>query len=183
MPRKVVTLIEMMVVVAVVSIVGIFSASFVASRRLQQEISLVRADLGWVRERAVCSDSDYCVRFFDANTYQIFRGDCATGSFIKEVRLRSSIINPTPSFDVIFYTFDSSYPAPGGVAYSKNSSNKELVITLQQQTRTGNLRDTNSDVLAHREVTLIIEGVEDLDGDGRDGDFLAKVRDWSWREI
>ncbi len=141
--KKMITLVEMIVVVTVVSIisaVGIFSTTLITSRRLQQEVSLIRADLGWMREMAVSKDSDFCVRFLDAHTYQIFEGDCSTGNFMKEVRLRSSIISPSPPFDITFYTFDSARPTPGGVAYSASSSGGELVITLQQQTRTRNLR-------------------------------------------
>jgi len=142
--KKMITLVEMIVVVTIVSIisaVGVFSTTLIASRRLQQEVSLIRADLGWVREMAVSKNSDFCVRFLDAHTYQIFEGDCSsTGNFMKEVRLRSSIVNPSPPFDITFYTFDSARPTPGGVAYSASSSGGELVITLQQQTRTRNLR-------------------------------------------
>ena len=142
MVKKAVTLVEMVVVVAIIAIisaVGIVSFSFVTSRRLQRDISLVRADLGWVREMAISKNSNFCVRFLDAHTYQIFEEDCDTGNLVKEVQLESSIVNPSPSFDVTFYTFDDTHPIPDGVIYSESSVNGELVITLQQQSITGNL--------------------------------------------
>jgi len=140
--KRVITLVEMVVVVAIITIIcalGVVSFSSVTSRRLQRDISLLRADLGWTREMAIAKNKNFCVLFPDAHTYRIFEENCGTGNLVKEVQLESSIVNPSPSFDVTFYTFDDTHPIPDGVIHSESSVNGELVITLQQKSITGNL--------------------------------------------
>lgn len=63
-----------------------------------------------------------------------------------------------------------------GFSVNINGNQREI-------TGVGEVLDASSNILAHREITLIVEGVVDSDHDGVDDDFSATIKPWSWREI
>jgi len=63
-----------------------------------------------------------------------------------------------------------------GFSVNINGNQREI-------TGLGEVLDANSNILAHREITLIVEGVVDSDGDKKDDDFSAEVADGTWHEI
>lgn len=144
------TLIEMTVSVAIIAIIAvtaIISFSSLTERKLEADARKVLSEMSFARELAVSTHNDSCV-LFNASDYEIFAGSCGTGFLIQRTTLETVITSPAVPFRLTFCAFNSAYCKSvlspnyilGGMAYSPQSINNELNITLNKAGSTENVR-------------------------------------------
>lgn len=129
------TLVETVVVIAItVILAGVLLTSYanIITRNVEADARRIVSDLGWVRQLAVSTHTDYCIRF-NANDYQIYTNTCGvSANLMKRQNLDVPIINPGTPFDL-------TYSSPRGTASSSASVSNVLTITLTRDNRTKNV--------------------------------------------
>ncbi|MCP4652136.1 MAG: prepilin-type N-terminal cleavage/methylation domain-containing protein [Candidatus Omnitrophica bacterium] len=121
MNKKGVTLIELIVVMAIVAIISggaVVSFSLVDSRRLKAETNTLLADLWWAGEMATAKRKDYIVNFDTSNNrYSITDG---TGNMVRPFRNLGVDLNTAPD-TMTFY-------APRGFSEIDPATASEVIL-------------------------------------------------------
>lgn len=148
---KAFTLIEMVVsvtIIAIIAVAAMISFSTLSARKLEADTRKIVSDLSLLRELAVSTRKDHCV-MFNSTYYNIYADSCgAAGTLIRRGSLEVSVANPSVPFELTFCSSNSTYcksAVPtnyilGGMAYSAQSTNNELNITLDEAGSIENVR-------------------------------------------
>ncbi len=135
------TLVEVtiaLMLIAMISVMGALSFNVIDSKILEKDVRKIYTDLCWIREKALATHTNYCLRFFSDN-YTIYQNSCGLASnILRTENLQARIVSGSLPFDVVFYS--SSDARIGGTADSTIGTNGQTSINLTYGNRTQEIK-------------------------------------------